>query len=62
MERILFFIFLGVSKPKWEAVSTFEFCLLLGGLHRNYKVPTKDDQQTLCRFVIVLVTMRNKFN
>ena len=59
MERILFFIFLGVSeKPKWEAVSTFEFCLLLGGLHRNYKVPFKEDRQTLCRFDIMLVADR----
>ena len=56
MERILFFIFLGVS------VLTFEFCLILGGLHQNYQVSTKDDQQTLCRFVSVLVAMTNKFN
>ena len=42
MESILFLLLLSESKPKWEAVSTFEFCSLLGGLHRNYKVPFKE--------------------
>ena len=44
MERILCLLLLGESKPKW-AISTFKFCLLFkGGLHRNYKVVTKEDQ------------------
>ena len=58
MESILFLLLLSESKPKWEAVLTFESYLLLGGLHRYYKVPSKEDRQTLCRFDIMLVADR----
>ena len=53
MERIFLLLLLGESKPKWATVLTFEFCLLLGSLHRYYKVPFKEDRQTLRRFDIM---------